>query len=120
MCLTADEAKIVNKTFNSEEYYRKSDSLCYLRWRSAASMAEAYEDILGLDSLNDVDRLRQAVNLKSAYDNSAGRLEMMRDELGEWKKFSHKQERRKKVWRGVTLSLVPCAFVSGFFVALML
>jgi hypothetical protein len=120
MCLTAEEAKIVNKTFNSEEYYRKSDSLCYIRWRDKASMVEAYETILELDSLNDTDRLQQAINLKEAYDNCNGRISLMKDEVKEWKLVAAKQRRRKKFWKTTTIAFVPAAFVGGFFVALKL
>ena len=120
MCLTPDEARIVNKTFNAEEYYRMSDSLCELRFNNAKGIIESYEMVLGLDSLNAVDRMQQVINLKTAYDNSTGRETLLAGELAEMMKYGKKQSRRKKAWRGITFVALPVAFVGGFVVALRL
>jgi hypothetical protein len=120
MCLDEDEQRVVNKTFNAEEYYRESYALSEKRLANYRGMLNAYELILELDSLNESDRIGQLQNWKIAYNSCGERASALQDALKDKERGLLKQERRKKVWRGVAIAGIPIGFGVGLFLPVLI
>ena len=120
MCLDEDEQRVVNKTFNAEEYYRESYALSEKRLANYRGMLNAYELILELDSLNEADRIEQLRNWKIAYNSCGERTSALQDALKDKERGLLKQERRKKVWRGVAIAGIPIGFGVGLFLPVLI
>ena len=120
MCLDEDEQRVVNKTFNAEEYYRESYALSEKRLANYRGMLNAYELILELDSLNEADRIEQLRNWKIAYNSCGERVSALQVALKDKERGLLKQERRKKVWRGVAIAGIPIGFGVGLFLPVLI
>lgn len=120
ICLDENEQRVINKTFNAEEYYRESYALSEKRLTNYRGMLNAYEMILELDSLNEADRLEQLRNWKTAYNSCDERVTALQAALKDKEKSLLKQEKRKKAWRSVAIVGIPVGFGVGLFMPLIL
>jgi hypothetical protein len=113
MCLTPEEARIVNKAFNAEEYYRLSDSLCNVRYLNLVDQIIKYDSIIGIDVKNSQDRYTQVALWKDSFYIYQRENIVLKKSTEDIQKALTKQTKRKKIWRATTIVGIPLSFAAG-------
>ena len=107
----------MNKVFNAETYFRVSDSLHVMQIELLKRKLEAYDMVLGIDTLKDGLRVDQIRNWKIGFDGQKTAIDQLKGQNKYLSAEVEKQTKRKTIWKRVSLYGIPIAFVGGFILA---